>query len=128
MMSARVDIRVMSARVDIGFDPQLERRSGRKQRNASTLHTHILVSKHVFWRIQARGRYIEGIKARFMAASGPHGGVVVEEFLDAAALGEIYTASLLNVHPCSYDAYGMTVAGAVCNASYVNSFDLVAVA
>ena len=31
---------------------------------------------------------------------------MVEEFLDAAALGEIYAASLLNVHPCSHDAYG----------------------
>ena len=56
-------------------------------------------------------RYIEEIKARFAAAAGPHGGVVVEDFLDAAALGEIYAASLLNVHPCSYDAYGMTVVG-----------------
>lgn len=51
----------------------------------------------------------QGLKARFTAAAGRYGGVVVEEFLDAAALGEIYAASLLNVHPCSYDAYGMTV-------------------
>jgi hypothetical protein len=33
--------------------------------------------------------------------------IVVEDFLDAAALGEIYAASLLNVHPCSYDAAGL---------------------
>ena len=55
------------------------------------------------------GEYADGLKARFLMAAGPHGGVVVDEFLDAVALGEIYAASLINVHPCSYDAYGMTV-------------------
>ena len=55
------------------------------------------------------GEYAGEIKRRFEAAATPYGGVVVETFLDAAALGEVYRASLLNVHPCGYDAYGMTV-------------------
>jgi hypothetical protein len=34
--------------------------------------------------------------------------VLLDHFLDAAALRNVFAATLLNVHPCSYDAYGMT--------------------
>ena len=36
-------------------------------------------------------------------------GVIHQEFLSPAGLTEIFAATRLNVHPCRYDAYGMTV-------------------
>jgi glycosyltransferase involved in cell wall biosynthesis len=33
-------------------------------------------------------------------------------FLSASEMGEVFSQTLLNVHPCRYDAYGMTVAEA----------------
>jgi len=35
--------------------------------------------------------------------------VVVDSFLGPAALGAIFSRTALNVHPCGYDAYGMTL-------------------
>eukprot|EP01023_Acetabularia_acetabulum_P016149 TRINITY_DN17974_c0_g3_i1.p1 TRINITY_DN17974_c0_g3~~TRINITY_DN17974_c0_g3_i1.p1 ORF type:complete len:405 (-),score=36.08 TRINITY_DN17974_c0_g3_i1:139-1353(-) len=37
------------------------------------------------------------------------GGQLIERFLGPPELAEIFSKSLLNVHPCQYDAYGMTI-------------------
>ena len=53
------------------------------------------------------GEYADGIRARLRAAAS--GAVIQDSFLGPAALAAIFAATLLNVHPCRYDAYGMTV-------------------
>ena len=35
--------------------------------------------------------------------------IVYEGFMDATQLSELYSQTLLNIHPCIYDAYGMTI-------------------
>lgn len=35
--------------------------------------------------------------------------VIYETFMGAADMAELYSKTLLNVHPCVYDAYGMTI-------------------
>jgi hypothetical protein len=47
------------------------------------------------------------VKSRLLAAAPE--ALVVDHFLGPQQLADIYRATLLNVHPCSYDAYGMTV-------------------
>ncbi len=50
---------------------------------------------------------LQMVKSRLRAAAPE--ALVVEHFLGPQQLADIYRATLLNVHPCSYDAYGMTV-------------------
>lgn len=59
------------------------------------------------------------IKKQFMDASST--GVLEERFLGATQMAELYAATRLNVHPCLYDAYGMTIVEA---ASQVRTFAL----
>ena len=53
------------------------------------------------------GEYADGIRARLRAAAPA--AVVHDSFLGPSALAGIFAATLLNVHPCLYDAYGMTI-------------------
>lgn len=61
------------------------------------------------------------VKARLRRAAPS--AVILDDFLGPAALGAIYSATLLNIHPCLYDAYGMSVveAAAFGAPSVVNS-------
>jgi RimJ/RimL family protein N-acetyltransferase len=47
------------------------------------------------------------VKGRIRAAASS--AVILDEFLGAAALAAVFSATRLNVHPCLYDAYGMSV-------------------
>ena len=47
------------------------------------------------------------VKGRIRAAAPS--AVILDEFLGAAALAAVFSATRLNVHPCLYDAYGMSV-------------------
>ena len=49
-----------------------------------------------------------GVKAAFLEAAGVHG-VLEESFLGPAQLSVIFARTRLNVHPCAYDAFGMTI-------------------
>lgn len=53
------------------------------------------------------GEYADALKARLRAAAP--GAAVEERFLGPADLARIFAATLLNLHPPLYDAYGMTV-------------------
>jgi glycosyltransferase involved in cell wall biosynthesis len=61
------------------------------------------------------------VKGRIRAAASS--AVILDEFLGAAALAAVFSATRLNVHPCLYDAYGMSVieAAAFGAPSVVNS-------
>lgn len=45
---------------------------------------------------------------RKLLASVPHA-LVIEDFLGPAEIAYLYAQTRLNVHPCLYDAYGMTI-------------------
>ena len=47
------------------------------------------------------------MRARLLAAHPS--AVVIESFLGPEALGAVFARTALNVHPCAYDAYGMTL-------------------
>lgn len=51
--------------------------------------------------------YAESIKQRVRAAFPK--AVIYEGFMGSTQLADIYSQTLLNVHPCIYDAYGMTI-------------------
>jgi len=51
--------------------------------------------------------YAREVKKQLRAVC-PHA-VILESFLPPAALAAIFARSVLNFHPCAYDAYGMTV-------------------
>jgi glycosyltransferase involved in cell wall biosynthesis len=51
--------------------------------------------------------YAERLRQRFQSEVPT--GVVERAFLGPEALARVYAATRLNVHPCQYDAYGMTV-------------------
>lgn len=53
------------------------------------------------------GDYAKAIKQRVKIAF-PNA-VVYEGFMGSSQLADIYSQTLLNVHPCIYDAYGMTI-------------------
>eukprot|EP00850_Spirogloea_muscicola_P003274 SM000013S26443 [mRNA] locus=s13:453722:456463:+ [translate_table: standard] len=55
----------------------------------------------------ARTEYAEGVKARVVAASPD--AVLIHGFMGPQEMATVYSQTLLNVHPCVYDAYGMTV-------------------
>ena len=55
----------------------------------------------------AQTRYAEDLRSRFR--SEVPAGQVVTHFLQPAQLAAVFAATRLNVHPCRYDAYGMTV-------------------
>ena len=49
-----------------------------------------------------------------LARVAPHA-IIIDHFLDSKALCAIFAVTVLNFHPCSYDAYGMTaVEAAAC--------------
>jgi hypothetical protein len=83
----------------------------------------------------ATSEFAEGLKKRFREATKhiPNASeLCIESFLNAAQLGEIYSRTKLNVHPCRKDAYGMTVIEAaafgapslVCSGGKVGSSEL----
>jgi glycosyltransferase involved in cell wall biosynthesis len=49
----------------------------------------------------------QGLKERLLAAWPA--AVVQQRFMGPAELAALYRATRLNVHPCSYDAFGMTL-------------------
>ena len=51
--------------------------------------------------------YAARVRARLLAAHPSS--VVIESFLGPEALGAVFARTALNVHPCAYDAYGMTL-------------------
>jgi glycosyltransferase involved in cell wall biosynthesis len=51
--------------------------------------------------------YAAGVLRR--AADATKNVIVAEKFLSAAEMAVIYSRTQLNVHPCRYDAYGMTI-------------------
>ena len=53
------------------------------------------------------GEYADGLKARLRAAVPA--AIIEEKFLGPTELAAIFSATVLNVHPCLYDAYGMTI-------------------
>ncbi len=53
--------------------------------------------------------YAESLKARLRSAAP--GCVVEERFLGPEDLANIYSQTVLNVHPALYDAYGVCVCG-----------------
>ena len=53
------------------------------------------------------GEYAEGIRARLRAAAP--GAVIHDSFLGPSALAGIFAATRLNMHPCLYDAFCMTI-------------------
>ena len=53
------------------------------------------------------GEYADGLKARLRAAVPD--AIIEERFLGPTELADIFSATALNIHPCLYDAYGMTV-------------------
>mmetsp|Transcript_37689 Transcript_37689/g.106470 ORF Transcript_37689/g.106470 Transcript_37689/m.106470 type:complete len:408 (+) Transcript_37689:174-1397(+) len=55
----------------------------------------------------AKTPYAEGLKARVRAAAPCS--IVKEEFVGPHELASIAVSTRLNIHPCLYDAYGMTV-------------------
>jgi hypothetical protein len=83
----------------------------------------------------ATSEFAEGLKKRFREATKniPNASeLCIESFLNATQLGEIYSRTKLNVHPCRKDAYGMTVIEAaafgapslVCSGGKVGSSEL----
>ena len=67
--------------------------------------------------------------ARRVRAAAPEA-AVLESFLGAEALAAVFSATVLNLHPCLYDAYGMSVveAAAFGAPSVVNQGDCVGAA
>ena len=51
------------------------------------------------------GDYAETIRAKFLDATRGKG-LVCRDFLDARGMASVYRRTVLNVHPCAYDAYG----------------------
>lgn len=51
------------------------------------------------------GEYAETIRAKFLDATRGEG-LVCRDFLDARGMERLYRRTVLNVHPCAYDAYG----------------------
>ena len=54
-----------------------------------------------------RTPFAEALRARFREEVPT--GMLVDTFLTAAELADVFASTRLNVHPCRYDAYGMTV-------------------
>lgn len=50
---------------------------------------------------------LQGLKARLRAAAPDS--IINESFVGPKDLAEIAAATRINVHPCLYDAYGMTI-------------------
>lgn len=59
--------------------------------------------------------YAERVKSRVKTAM--HEAVLYDGFMGASKLAELYSQTLLNLHPCIYDAYGMTIVEAAAFAS-----------
>ncbi|KAK9821406.1 hypothetical protein WJX74_010366 [Apatococcus lobatus] len=55
----------------------------------------------------SKSSYAEGIKARLRSSGAPC--EIVEQFLGPAELAEIFSRTRLNIHPCLYDAFGMSI-------------------
>ena len=55
----------------------------------------------------SQSEYAQTVKAAFLKAVPT--GRLEERFLGTEDLGEIYSHTLLNIHPCKYDAFGMTI-------------------
>ncbi len=53
------------------------------------------------------GQYAVGLKGRLRAAVPD--AIIEEMFLGPMELAKIFSTTALNVHPCLYDAYGMTI-------------------
>ncbi|GJP55490.1 hypothetical protein CLOM_g14442 [Closterium sp. NIES-68] len=54
-----------------------------------------------------RGAFGEAVLAEVVSAAPA--AVVVDGFMGAERMAHVYSQTLLNIHPCLYDAYGMTV-------------------
>ena len=52
-------------------------------------------------------RRVRSLKGRLRAAVPE--AMIEERFLGPSELAQIFSATALNVHPCLYDAYGMTI-------------------
>ena len=55
----------------------------------------------------AEAEYAEAVKVRLREVAPE--AVIIEEFLAPPALAVVFSATALNVHPCPYDAFGMTL-------------------
>ncbi|MEW5300916.1 MAG: hypothetical protein WDW36_003808 [Sanguina aurantia] len=55
----------------------------------------------------AKDGYTQALKRRLREAAPQS--VIVEEFLGPSQLAELYSKTRMNVHPATYDAYGMTI-------------------
>tara|TARA_B110000977_G_scaffold180808_2_gene240872 strand:- start:18247 stop:20322 length:2076 start_codon:yes stop_codon:yes gene_type:complete len=56
-----------------------------------------------------KGPYADSIRTAFKVAAKGRNCLIIEKFLDADGLRELYEKTLLNFHPCKKDAYGMTI-------------------
>ena len=54
------------------------------------------------------GAYAESVRSRFLDVTNGRG-LVCRDFLDARGMERLYRRTVLNVHPCAYDAYGESV-------------------
>ncbi len=54
------------------------------------------------------GAYAESVRSRFLQITNGRG-LVCRDFLDARGMERLYRRTILNVHPCAYDAYGESV-------------------
>ena len=54
------------------------------------------------------GAYAESVRSRFLDVTNGRG-LVCRDFLDARGMERLYRRTVLNVHPCAYDAYGKSV-------------------
>ncbi len=48
--------------------------------------------------------------------------IIEESFLGPTELADILSATVLNIHPCLYDAYGMTIVEAASQGTPCSSF------
>lgn len=56
---------------------------------------------------QGASAYAAHVKSRLKAAMP--GAVIYEGFMGPSQLSDLYSQTILNLHPCIYDAYGMTI-------------------
>ena len=77
---------------------------------AAHLHASGALARHSLTPLllaSARSPYADELRATFRAQVPT--GVVHEAFLGPQELAAVFAQTRLNVHPCQYDAYGMTV-------------------
>ena len=75
----------------------------------------------------AKSQFADTVRTRLQAA-WPRS-LLLTQFLGPAELAELYSCTRLNFHPCTYDAYGMTIVeaasqGGITSTWHLNSIEL----